>query len=228
MTICSLVGLNSIVHGQFLDSLHFLTIDFDLTFSQYEAGNRNFDQVTENFNFGTSLTSPPDDSITWNGIVENTGFNISFYLISSDSTYERHQLFFSLANQTITQKWYEWDALNSISTLEGQFGYFQIGLGYTYALLNKRLFKIRPGAKLSVSIPISGSHSEETDVGNIKYFAPLKTGLSIEFPVLFEIKLIGHSYLKLGPTWGVGFFNFDGYKTSTSLNGGVIGFKFKL
>ena len=226
MLLCLLLHLNA--KGQFFDSLRFLTIDFELLTSERATKNSTFSNAVSNFNFGDRLQAPPGDSLDWMGDVASARFAITFHLHNPDSAFLRHQVLFSLVNQTMTPKWYSYGQEGAETTLEGTFGFFQLGIGYTYSLLDKRFIKIRPGLRMGYSIAISGSHNEQSPVENVKYFADLRSGFSFEFPILIEIRLFGATYLKFGPSWGVGFFSFDGYKTSVPLNGGLVGLKFGL
>lgn len=147
--------------------------------------------------------------------------------MSEKSKWENHSAILALRKQVIDVDWYDGTDDSLVFDLTGKFEYFQIGLGYDYRSVNGKFFKLSSGLRLDLSLPISGFHTETTEVES-KFFSNEKVGFMALFVLTFEFRLFKKTYLKIGPTWGLGYYNFDGLTEWTPQNGLMFGFNFGL
>ena len=214
------------LRAQMLDSLKVASVDWVFPGSRGSFTDRDFNELRSELIFGSFLEAP-SQNFNWKGQTSSTTIGFEFHVVSKKANWEDHSAILALRKQVMNLEWYSGQDDSVTFELTGKYEYFQIGVGYDYRSIDTKFFKLLSGLRLDLSLPVSGFHTEKT-LGESKFFSEEKIGGMVTFVLTFEFRLFRKTYLKLGPSWGLGFYNFDGLQEVIPQSGLLFGFKFGL
>ncbi len=212
--------------AQILDSLKVHAVEWTFPGTRGDIQRQEFQQLRSDFNFGEYL-SVPSASYDWTGQFRSSTMSFAFKVVSQKQSLKGHSALLILRKQVINLDWYNGNRDTLTIDLSGRYEYFQLGLGYDYRSIDTRLIKLLSGVSLEAGLPVSGFQTE-TEALESKFFSDSSVTLTATFNLILEIRLFKKTYFKFGPSWAIGYYNFDGFRTWIPQSGLVSGFKFGL
>lgn len=151
----------------------------------------------------------------------------AFKVASRKAKYEKHSVLLALRKQIVNIDWYTGENDSLSLDLSGRYEYFQLGLGYDFRSINTKFLKLLSGLRLDMGLPVSGFQTE-TIVEESKFFSEGSVSFTATANLVLELRLFKRTYFKIGPSWAVGFYDFDGLSIWIPQSGLILGFKFGL
>lgn len=212
--------------GQTLDSLKVHSVDWIFPGARGDIKSQEFQQLSNNFNFGEFL-STPSESYNWSGNFRSSTMGFAFKVKSEKVKLKNHAALLLLRKQVVNLDWYNGSNDSLAIDLSGRYEYFQLGFGYDYQSIDTKFLKLLSGIRMDVGFPISGFQNE-TEALESKFFSEGAITFTTTVNLVFEFRLFKRTYFKFGPQWAVGYYNFDGLSTWIPQSGLISGFKFGL
>ncbi len=212
--------------AQILDSLEVQAVEWVFPGTRGDIKSQSFQQITSDFNFGKFL-STPSQSYDWSGNFRSATMGFVFKVSSRKTQHQKHAVLLALRKQVINLDWYSGTNDSLSLDLSGKYEYFQMGVGYDHRSINTKFLKLLSGVRLDVGLPVSGFQTE-TEVQESKFFSEGSVTFTATVNLVVELRLFKRIYFKIGPSWAVGFYNFDGLSSWVPQSGLMTGFRFGL